>query len=194
MTASATDHCPNEIGWSLTCVATGAESCAHLSEDTVRPARTVPMAMFWSTVASYGLGWITICIFLSTANMGGGPLDGDNPAELITRTVPRNYAIAALSLIILSSSIQNIGQLLATSRFIFALARDSAVCCVRSHVRGTRSLCVDLSFIVTFLKLLQTDLKDPSPTASCHFRPRCPHWSLTSTAAHQSQDFVSHSP
>lgn len=29
-----------------------------MAEDTKTPARTVPMAMFWSVATSYGLGWI----------------------------------------------------------------------------------------------------------------------------------------
>lgn len=45
-------------GWVLTCVATGLEACSHMAEDTKNPARTVPLAMFWSTATSYVLGWI----------------------------------------------------------------------------------------------------------------------------------------
>lgn len=45
-------------GWVLTCVASGMEACAHMAEDTKAPARTVPMAMFWSVFVSYAFGWV----------------------------------------------------------------------------------------------------------------------------------------
>lgn len=45
-------------GWVLTCVASGMESAAHIAEDTKSPARTVPLAMFWSVAATYIMGWI----------------------------------------------------------------------------------------------------------------------------------------
>lgn len=48
----------SRTGWVLTSVATGAEACAHLSEETKRPTRNVPMAIFWSTAVSYIFGWI----------------------------------------------------------------------------------------------------------------------------------------
>lgn len=48
-------------GWVLTCVASGMESAAHIAEDTKSPARTVPLAMFWSVAATYIMGWIVGC-------------------------------------------------------------------------------------------------------------------------------------
>jgi hypothetical protein len=46
------------IGWCLTSLSTGADAAAHVAEEAKRPTETVPMAIFWSTLVSYILGWI----------------------------------------------------------------------------------------------------------------------------------------
>lgn len=56
------------IGWALTCFASGLEACAHIAEDTMKPSRTVPLAMFWSTALSYILGWMSICVLLAVSS------------------------------------------------------------------------------------------------------------------------------
>ncbi|GJN93235.1 hypothetical protein Rhopal_006282-T1 [Rhodotorula paludigena] len=103
------------LGWVLTCVATGMEASAHMAEDTKRPARTVPLAMFWSVAATYGMGWVSICVLLAPS------------IALIANSIPRKYTTLILVLVLLSFLFQNIAQLLATSRFIWALARESAL-------------------------------------------------------------------
>lgn len=55
-------------GWVLTCVATGMEASAHMAEDTKKPSRTVPLAMFWSVVATYLMGWVSICVLLAVCS------------------------------------------------------------------------------------------------------------------------------
>lgn len=133
-------------GWVLTCVATGMEASAHMAEDTKRPARTVPLAMFWSVAATYGMGWVSICVLLAVrasrtrctwlvcllAHPQTMHLDGSDPElqpsiALIANSIPRKYTTLILVLVLLSFLFQNIAQLLATSRFIWALARESAL-------------------------------------------------------------------
>jgi amino acid transporter len=41
------------------------EASAHMAEDTKKPSRTVPLAMFWSVVATYLMGWVSICVLLA---------------------------------------------------------------------------------------------------------------------------------
>ncbi|POY75992.1 hypothetical protein BMF94_1077 [Rhodotorula taiwanensis] len=115
------------IGWVLTCVATGMEASAHMAEDTKKPSRTVPLAMFWSVVATYLMGWVSICVLLATMNT-----DGLDPAlqpsiALIANSIPRGYATVILIFVLFSLLFQNVAQLLATSRFIWALSRESAL-------------------------------------------------------------------
>ncbi|GAA5900155.1 hypothetical protein JCM6882_002628 [Rhodosporidiobolus microsporus] len=115
------------LGWVLTCVATGMEASAHMAEDTKRPARTVPLAMFWSTAVSYLLGWMSICVLLSTMQRDGIDSNLQPSIALIANSIPRSYTTLILVFVLLSFLFQAIAQLLATSRFIFALARESAL-------------------------------------------------------------------
>ncbi|BGP34969.1 hypothetical protein JCM10296v2_006793 [Rhodotorula toruloides] len=115
------------IGWVLTCVATGMEASAHMAEDTKRPSRTVPLAMFWSVAATYAMGWVSICVLLATMN-----IDGADPAlqpsiALIANSIPRKYTAVILICVVISLLFQNVAQLLATSRYIWALSRESAL-------------------------------------------------------------------
>ncbi|GAA6044220.1 hypothetical protein JCM8097_002269 [Rhodosporidiobolus ruineniae] len=115
------------IGWVLTCVATGMEAAAHMAEDTKKPSRTVPLAMFWSTALSYLLGWVSICVLLATMNRDGIDPDLQPSIALIANTIPKGYTLLVLILVLISFLFQTVAQLLATSRFVFALARESAV-------------------------------------------------------------------
>ncbi|GAA6012779.1 hypothetical protein JCM10207_005357 [Rhodosporidiobolus poonsookiae] len=115
------------IGWVLTCVATGMEASAHMAEDTKKPSRTVPLAMFWSTTASYLMGWVSICVLLATMNIEGLDPSLQPSIALISNSMPRAYATLILVFVLLSFLFQCIAQLLATSRFIFALSREQAL-------------------------------------------------------------------
>lgn len=129
------------IGWCLSCFAGGNEACAHLAEDTKRPARNVPLAMFWSTAVSYIFGWITICIIAATTSPS---IDSDTewgPIRLISTILNESYATCIFVLLLFgmrkSASLphcadylpvfQSVAQMLATSRFIWALSRESAL-------------------------------------------------------------------
>ncbi|BGP42977.1 hypothetical protein JCM10449v2_006992 [Rhodotorula kratochvilovae] len=115
------------LGWVLTCVATGMEASAHMAEDTKRPSRTVPLAMFWSVAATYAMGWISICVLLATMRTDGADPDLQPSIALIANSIPRKYTTLILVFVLLSFLFQNVAQLLATSRFIWALARESAL-------------------------------------------------------------------
>ncbi|KAK4704983.1 hypothetical protein P7C70_g1220, partial [Phenoliferia sp. Uapishka_3] len=126
------------IGWALTCVASGVEACSHLAEDTKTPSRTVPMAMFWSVAVSYALGWISICVLLATQQTIGRDPHLVPSIGMLANTLPLPYATLLCIIILLAMCSQNVAQLLATSRFIWALARESALPC--SHLLRTISV------------------------------------------------------
>ncbi|GAA5899863.1 uncharacterized protein JCM6883_006013 [Sporobolomyces salmoneus] len=115
------------LGWVLTCVATGMEASAHMAEDTIKPSRTVPLAMFWSVAATYLMGWVSICVLLATVDTVGLRPDLQASIALIDNSLPRHYTLLVLVLVLISLVFQNVAQLLATSRFIWALARESAL-------------------------------------------------------------------
>ncbi|KAM0791010.1 hypothetical protein ACM66B_004309 [Microbotryomycetes sp. NB124-2] len=115
------------LGWVLTCVASGMESSAHVAEDTKAPARTVPLAMFWSVAATYAMGWMSICVLLATADVTGLDPTLQPSVAVLARSIPRRYATLVLVFVLLSFVFQAIAQLLATSRYTWALARESAL-------------------------------------------------------------------
>ncbi|KAL8292658.1 hypothetical protein RQP46_001270 [Phenoliferia psychrophenolica] len=108
------------IGWSLTCVASGVEACSHMAEDTKTPARTVPLAMFWSVAVSYAMGWVT-------QQSEGRDQRLTASIGMLVNTLPRPFATLIIVIILIAMLSQNVAQLLATSRFIWALARESAL-------------------------------------------------------------------
>lgn len=71
-------------GWVLTCVASGLEACAHMAEDTKTPSRTVPMAMFWSTTASYLMGWVVRSRSRSVSPVGADFFSSQSICVLVT--------------------------------------------------------------------------------------------------------------
>ncbi|GAA6008097.1 hypothetical protein JCM11491_001882 [Sporobolomyces phaffii] len=115
------------LGWVLTCVATGMEASAHMAEDTIKPSRTVPLAMFWSVAATYIMGWVSICVLIATVDTVGLRPDLQASIALIDNSLSRPYTLLVLVLVLVSLVFQNVAQLLATSRFIWALARESAL-------------------------------------------------------------------
>lgn len=53
------------VGLSATTIATGQDAAAHLAEETRNPSRNVPLALFWSIVMSYLLGWAVVLVLLA---------------------------------------------------------------------------------------------------------------------------------
>ncbi|SCV69196.1 BQ2448_2216 [Microbotryum intermedium] len=115
------------LGWVLTCVASGMEAAAHIAEDTRAPARTVPQSMFWSLAATYGMGWVSICVLLATLEASSLDPTLQPSIALIASSIPRAHTTVVLIFVLLSFAFQSIAQLLATSRFTWALARESAL-------------------------------------------------------------------
>ncbi|KAJ9123141.1 hypothetical protein QFC22_001334 [Naganishia vaughanmartiniae] len=123
------------IGWVLTSIATGADACAHLSEETQNPARVVPLAMLASVVTTYVMGYIPLdnqAIFILLL-----AIDPAHLPELRQHSLPAAYIIKnsigkTATTVICSATlfvfaIQAIAQLQASSRFIWAIARDQAL-------------------------------------------------------------------
>ena len=56
------------LGWVYTALLLGAESAAHIAEETKKPAKTVPASMFFSVLIAYVLTWIgNICVLIVRA-------------------------------------------------------------------------------------------------------------------------------
>lgn len=158
------------LGWMLTSIATGQDVAAHLAEEAKYPTRTVPRGVFWSTAISYLSGWAVMLAIMTV--LPEGALDDDArprnygaPAIILGTLLPRPAAFALLFLLIVLMLMQDTAQLLASSRFIWALARDKALPASpffrvlspsRIPRRATIAVCV---LVFLSLMLLATDRK-----------------------------------
>ncbi|WVQ94478.1 hypothetical protein IAU59_001557 [Kwoniella sp. CBS 9459] len=118
------------LGWQFTTIASGADASAHMAEETQNPSRNVPNAMTASVVGTYLLGYISIILLLvsvspedaSTVRAHGFPF-----GYILTKAISEHGAIAVCCLMIVVLHLQVLAQLQASSRFVFALARDNAM-------------------------------------------------------------------
>ncbi|WWC87680.1 uncharacterized protein L201_002571 [Kwoniella dendrophila CBS 6074] len=118
------------LGWQFTTIASGADASAHMAEETQNPSRNVPNAMTASVILTYILGYISIILLLlsiapedaATVRMHSFPF-----GFILTKAISESGAISICCLMIVVLHLQVIAQLQASSRFVFALARDNAM-------------------------------------------------------------------
>ncbi|ODN80910.1 hypothetical protein L202_03035 [Cryptococcus amylolentus CBS 6039] len=118
------------LGWQFTSIASGADASAHMAEETQNPSRNVPNAMSTSIIATYVLGYISIVLLLLSIS----PEDAATVKShsfpfgyILTEAISRPGAISICILMILVLVLQVLAQLQASSRFVFALARENGM-------------------------------------------------------------------
>ncbi|OCF45080.1 amino acid/metabolite permease [Kwoniella heveanensis CBS 569] len=118
------------LGWQFTTIASGADASAHMAEETQNPSRNVPNAMTASVIGTYLLGYISIILLLVSVS----PEDASTVRAhvfpfgyILTKAISEHGAIAVCSLMIVVLHLQVLAQLQASSRFVFAMARDNAM-------------------------------------------------------------------
>lgn len=118
------------LGWQYCTIASGSDASAHMSEETQNPARNVPKAMTWSIVATYVLAYISIIImFLSVSpHISAKIVQQEFPVgHILEAAVNKHFAVGMSCIFIICFCLQLQAQLQASSRFVFALARDRAL-------------------------------------------------------------------
>lgn len=118
------------LGWQYCTIASGADASAHMSEETQNPARNVPKAMTCAIIVTYTLAYISfIILFLSVSPHIASfvALQEFPVGHILQEAVNQNFAIGFCCLAILCFCLQLQAQLQASSRFVFALARDRAL-------------------------------------------------------------------
>lgn len=118
------------IGWQTCTIATGADVSAHMSEETQNPSRNVPNAMTMSIVLSYLCGYISIVLLFLSVRPADAALIATQAfpvGHILLKAVNKDFAIAICSIMAILLCIQLQAQLQASSRFVFALARDRAM-------------------------------------------------------------------
>ena len=118
------------VGAILSTIATGSDACAHLAEETRNPARTVPLAMVTSVIASYVVGYVCILVILLSIHPSWVHDIARHQfptGQILKRTLGLGPAIVILSLCVIALCLQATAQLQASSRFVWALARDQAI-------------------------------------------------------------------
>ncbi|KAK4683604.1 solute carrier family 35 (GDP-fucose transporter), member C1, partial [Tremellales sp. Uapishka_1] len=101
-----------------------------MSEETQNPSRNVPNAMTASMVTTYILGYVAIILLLLSIDPQEGQVIASHPfavGYILTRAISLRGAIAICCLLIGALVIQVLAQLQASTRFVFAQARDHAL-------------------------------------------------------------------
>ncbi|WVR03997.1 hypothetical protein IAU60_000996 [Kwoniella sp. DSM 27419] len=118
------------LGWQFTTIASGADASAHMAEETQNPSRNVPNAMTAAVIGTYLLGYISIILLLLSVT----PADAATVKShtfpfgfILTQAISERGAVAICCLMIVVLHLQVLAQLQASSRFVFALARDNAM-------------------------------------------------------------------
>ncbi|WAQ81359.1 hypothetical protein PtA15_1A699 [Puccinia triticina] len=105
--------------------AAGAENSAHMAEETHQAELVVPRAMFFATVINYiNVLIVQICFYMSfsEANIFNQPA----MLSLVLSHCSRRVSACIFSCLLVVTWIQQISQLFASTRFVWALARDNA--------------------------------------------------------------------
>nr|KIR48406.1 amino acid/metabolite permease [Cryptococcus bacillisporus CA1280] len=118
------------LGWQYTTIASGADASAHMAEETQNPSRNVPNAMTTSVIATYVLGYISIVLLLLSIS----PEDAVTVKShsfafgyILTKAISKPGAITICCLMVVVLMLQVLAQLQASSRFVFALARENGM-------------------------------------------------------------------
>ncbi|KIR53725.1 amino acid/metabolite permease [Cryptococcus gattii Ru294] len=118
------------LGWQYTTIASGADASAHMAEETQNPSRNVPNAMTTSVIATYVLGYISIVLLLLSIS----PEDAATVKShsfafgyILTKAISKPGAITICCLMVVVLMLQVLAQLQASSRFVFALARENGM-------------------------------------------------------------------
>lgn len=101
-----------------------------MSEETQRPSRNVPNAMTVSVILTYVLAYISIILLFISVNPDDAQyISGQSfpVGHILAKAISMDGAIGICVLLIVALCLQMQAQLQASSRFMFALARDRAV-------------------------------------------------------------------
>ncbi|WVQ73758.1 hypothetical protein IAR50_003338 [Cryptococcus sp. DSM 104548] len=118
------------LGWQFTSIASGADASAHMAEETQNPSRNVPIAMSTSVIATYVLGYIAIVLLLLSISPDDAATVKSHSfpfGYILTEAISRPGAISICILMIMVLLLQVLAQLQASSRFVFALARENGM-------------------------------------------------------------------
>ncbi|POW18922.1 hypothetical protein PSHT_05283 [Puccinia striiformis] len=103
--------------------AAGAETSAHMAEETHQAELVVPRAMFFATVINYlNVLVVQICCYMVERNT----FDQPSMLSLVLSHCSHRASACIFSCLLIVTWIQQISQLFASTRFVWALARDNA--------------------------------------------------------------------
>ncbi|OWZ59859.1 amino acid/metabolite permease [Cryptococcus neoformans c45] len=118
------------LGWQYTSIASGADASAHMAEETQNPSRNVPNAMTTSVIGTYVLGYISIVLLLLSISPGDAATVKSHSfafGYILTKAISKPGAITVCCLMVIVLMLQVLAQLQASSRFVFALARENGM-------------------------------------------------------------------
>ncbi|MBW0473251.1 hypothetical protein O181_012966 [Austropuccinia psidii MF-1] len=117
-------------GWSFLLAANalsaaGGETSAHMAEETHQAELVVPRAMFFATILNFiNVITIQICCFWSFSEKN--TLNQPTMPSLVVVHCSRSVSACIFAFLFFVTWMQQISQFLASTRFVWALARDNA--------------------------------------------------------------------
>ncbi|KNZ59201.1 hypothetical protein VP01_1785g3 [Puccinia sorghi] len=105
--------------------AAGAENSAHMAEETHEAELIVPRAMFFATLINYtNVLVVQICCYVSFSD--ANTFHQPSMPSLVMAHCSRRASACIFICLLIVTWIQQMSQLLASTRFVWALARDNA--------------------------------------------------------------------
>ena len=122
---------------------TGFDASAHVAEETLSAAESVPQGIVRSVLVSTMAGWILLCVVVVVApSLPAAAAQGEGAfLSIMNNVLPRHLVIVLMTAIVLAQYLCGLATVTSASRMAFAFARDGglpfarAVCwvCPRSH-------------------------------------------------------------
>lgn len=107
------------------------DSCVHMSEEATNAAKSVPRGILGSITACWLIGWIILIVCAACINQDLATVinadSGQPMAEIIYHSLGKKWAISFMALIASCQWLMGASTLTATSRQVWAFARDNGL-------------------------------------------------------------------
>lgn len=114
--------------WSMSTVQLISEPAVHMAEEAKNPAQSIPRALFCNTLLSgFWQMLCSICLIMTVPPMKHAAAPGWAVINAIFWHCPKPAAQFVTISLLICHFISNVAQVLGTSRFFWALARDKAL-------------------------------------------------------------------
>ena len=108
---------------------TGFDASAHVAEETMGQAESVPRGIVRSVLVSGAAGWILLCVVVMAApDLSAAAAQGEGAfLSILTGVLPRPLVVALVVAIVLAQYLCGLATVTSASRMAFAFARNGGL-------------------------------------------------------------------